>query len=97
MSRSRHVPLRRCVVCRSSRPQAELIRCYRDETGRYQLDPTGKAGGRGAWLCRYQQDCHDPKKLRRFFRADAETIWQQLITLTDTILRTEGGMNVRKS
>lgn len=87
MPRTRHIPLRRCVVCRASRPQAELIRFYRGVDGRYQLDVSGKAGGRGAWVCRDQPSCHAPKALRRFFRAEADTIAQQLhqiVTRHDT-------------
>lgn len=73
----KHVPLRRCVVCRQQRPQAELIRFVRDEAGQWQLDAGRKAGGRGAWLC-HDEGCHKPKKLARFFRAQAERIHEAL-------------------
>lgn len=72
--RPRHVPLRRCVACRRSRPQAELLRFVRDEAGRWQPDPRGRAGGRGAWVCRDEPACHTRKRLGRFFRADAARI-----------------------
>lgn len=68
---AKHVPLRRCVVCRRSRPQRELIRFYRDQAGAWHLDETGRAGGRGAWLCRDEAACHTPKSLKRFFRGAA--------------------------
>ena len=48
--RRRHVPLRRCVACRASLPKADLVRLVRTEAG-WQLDATGRAGGRGTWLC----------------------------------------------
>ena len=78
MKKPKHVPLRRCVVCRTSSPQKELIRLYRDSSGHWQLDETGKAGGRGAWLCKDKPECHKLKKLGRFFRADAVQVAQQL-------------------
>lgn len=43
-------PMRRCVGCMESKPKDQLIRiaCYE---GQMKLDPTGKAKGRGAYLC----------------------------------------------
>ncbi|MEM7735155.1 MAG: YlxR family protein [Deinococcota bacterium] len=82
----RHVPLRRCVVCRKQRPQAELVRFYRDDTGQWQLDVTCKAGGRGAWLCALaeagQPACTQAslKTLQRFFRGQAQRVYDILQT-----------------
>jgi hypothetical protein len=76
--RIRHVPLRRCVRCRVSAPKAEMLRVARDEDGRWHLDPTGTAGGRGAWLC---PDCAaraTEKELRRAFRASAAEVAAEL-------------------
>ncbi len=43
-------PMRRCVGCMESKPKKELIRIAGDE-GSVSLDPTGKAKGRGVYLC----------------------------------------------
>ncbi len=51
MKRQKHVPLRSCVVCRAKRPKRELIRIVRTAEGVVQVDATGKANGRGAYLC----------------------------------------------
>lgn len=69
--RERRVPLRRCVVCRDSRPQNKLLRLYRDKAGAWQFDLKRKAGGRGAWLCQDRASCHRVKALKRFFKQDA--------------------------
>lgn len=46
------VPMRMCVGCREMKPKKELIRVVRPaEEGPPRLDPTGKASGRGAYLC----------------------------------------------
>jgi len=34
----RHVPMRRCVLCRSSKAQSELIRFYKTAEGNWELD-----------------------------------------------------------
>jgi uncharacterized protein len=63
--------MRRCLACRASKPQAELIRLVRDAKGEWQLDESRKAPGRGAWLCRDKPECHEEKALKRSLRAQA--------------------------
>ena len=43
--------MRRCIGCMESKPKNALIRvaCYE---GKLTIDPTGKAPGRGVYLCR---------------------------------------------
>jgi predicted RNA-binding protein YlxR (DUF448 family) len=45
-------PVRTCIGCRAARPQADLVRLARAEGGGVEPDPTRRAGGRGAYLCR---------------------------------------------
>lgn len=47
--RRRHVPQRTCVGCRQVLEKRALIRVVRGPDG-VQIDPTGKAPGRGAYL-----------------------------------------------
>ncbi len=47
---ARHVPQRTCVGCRSVQPKRQLVRLVRQADGSLQIDPTGKAPGRGAYL-----------------------------------------------
>lgn len=49
--KSKKIPMRRCVGCMESRPKKELIRIVSDKEGNLNLDVTGKAQGRGAYLC----------------------------------------------
>ncbi len=88
--KARHIPLRRCVLCRVSKPQAELLRLYRDEAQHWQFDLRHKAGGRGAWLCR-DISCHDAKAIKRFFRNDAERISSELRQIAMVLSAAEGG------
>jgi len=39
------------VVCRSTAAKRELVRIVRSPAGSVDVDPTGKAEGRGAYLC----------------------------------------------
>ena len=54
--RPRHVPVRTCVGCQKAQPKRQLVRVVRPPAGAVQVDPSGKAAGRGAYLCR-QPDC----------------------------------------
>jgi predicted RNA-binding protein YlxR (DUF448 family) len=39
------------VACRTERTQRELVRIVRTPQGEMRFDPTGRAHGRGAYLC----------------------------------------------
>ncbi len=76
MSKVKHIPLRRCVICRESLPQKSLLRLVQNE-GSWQFDLRRKAFGRGAWLC-LQNQCHELKVLKRFFKQDAQRIASEI-------------------
>ena len=48
--KTKRTPMRRCVGCMESKPKNELVRiaCYE---GRVSVDRSGKAKGRGVYLC----------------------------------------------
>jgi predicted RNA-binding protein YlxR (DUF448 family) len=60
-------PLRLCVVCGTEKPKTELIRVYKSPEGEIDIDPTGKSGGRGAYVCK-EGNCID--KIRKQKRLD---------------------------
>jgi predicted RNA-binding protein YlxR (DUF448 family) len=49
--RPRRVPMRQCAACGAIRPKRELTRIVRTPDGEVRLDPTGRANGRGAYVC----------------------------------------------
>ncbi len=51
MARAKHTPIRTCVACRTSGAKRGLMRIVRTPDGAVVHDPTGKAAGRGAYLC----------------------------------------------
>jgi predicted RNA-binding protein YlxR (DUF448 family) len=48
--RSKHVPVRMCVVCRDKDSKRALTRIVRTPEG-VRVDASGKLNGRGAYLC----------------------------------------------
>jgi uncharacterized protein len=80
MSSARHVPMRRCVVCRTERPKRELIRLVRGPTG-WALDLRQRAGGRGTSLCPAcglaavrRDDAARLKSVRRAFKQETDAV-----------------------
>jgi predicted RNA-binding protein YlxR (DUF448 family) len=57
-----HVPMRTCAVCRSVQPKRSMTRVVRAADGSVALDPTGKAAGRGTYVCD-DPACRDPQRL----------------------------------
>ena len=45
------VPTRTCLGCMSILPKKELIRIVKQNDGTIFVDKTGKASGRGAYIC----------------------------------------------
>lgn len=60
--KKRKIPLRKCVGCGESKPKKELVRIVKNKEGKVSIDLTGKANGRGAYICR-NADCF--KKARK--------------------------------
>ena len=52
----KHIPQRTCVGCRTVLAKRQLVRLVRTANGGVEIDPTGKAQGRGAYL-HDRQDC----------------------------------------
>lgn len=49
--KARKVPLRKCVGCGEQKPKKDLIRVVKNKDGELLVDFTGKANGRGAYIC----------------------------------------------
>ena len=63
------IPVRQCVGCREHRPKRELVRVVRSPEGTVGLDFSGKANGRGAYLCRKPECLRKAVKARALERA----------------------------
>lgn len=51
MTKVRKTPMRTCIGCREQKPKKELIRIVKNKENEVFLDRTGKANGRGAYIC----------------------------------------------
>ena len=51
MPKTKKIPMRMCIACREMKPKSEMTRVVRNAEGEIALDLTGKAPGRGAYVC----------------------------------------------
>lgn len=63
------IPQRMCLGCMQMKPKKELIRVVRNKEGEVNLDLTGKAPGRGAYICRNVECFEKAYKAKKFERA----------------------------
>ena len=61
----RKIPMRQCMGCNEHKPKGDLLRVVRSPEGTISLDTTGRASGRGAYLCRDVQCLRRARKSRR--------------------------------
>jgi len=51
LAQAKKLPQRTCTGCREIKPKKALIRIVRTPEKNIIVDPTGKANGRGAYIC----------------------------------------------
>jgi predicted RNA-binding protein YlxR (DUF448 family) len=66
--KTKKVPVRMCIACREGKPKKELVRVVASEDGLFP-DETGKAHGRGAYLCPDLECLDKARKTKAFDRA----------------------------
>ena len=58
-------PKRTCIGCNQIKLKKELIRIVKDKQGNINVDKTGKANGRGAYICDNKECLEKLKKSKR--------------------------------
>lgn len=49
--KTKKIPMRMCIACREMKPKKEMLRVVKPKEGDVFIDLTGKAAGRGAYVC----------------------------------------------
>ena len=77
------IPMRMCVACRQMTAKKQLIRVVRTPEDVIKPDLTGKASGRGAYLCRNAQCLERAKKTRALERALEHKVGDEVFALLE--------------
>ena len=91
--KQKKIPMRKCVACQEMTPKKELIRVVRDPNGEVKIDPTGKASGRGAYLCKKESCFSLARKRKALDRSLEVSISDDIYKRLETDLI---GMNVHE-
>lgn len=63
------IPMRTCIGCQQIRPKKEMVRIVLTPEGELQIDRSGRANGRGAYLCDDPACLETAVKRKSFSRA----------------------------
>ena len=69
-----------CLGCQEMKPKKELIRVVKNSEGIIKVDLTGKAPGRGAYICKSVECLDKAIKTKRFERAFETKISDEIFT-----------------
>lgn len=72
------IPLRTCMGCNEKKPKKELIRIVKNKNGEIFIDRTGKADGRGAYICDSAECLEKIIKSKRLEKALEVTIPEEV-------------------
>lgn len=83
MNKVKKVPQRKCIACQDRDSKKELIRIVKNKDGEIFLDPTGRANGRGAYICKSLEclkKAINNKALNRAFKMEVPTeVYEKLL------------------
>ena len=77
------VPLRRCAGCNEQKSKKEFVRVIRTPEGEILLDESGKANGRGVYLCPKKSCLQKARKAKRLERNLKTAIPDEIWTLLE--------------
>ncbi len=76
------IKIRMCIVCREQNDKKELLRIVKNKNDEIFVDKTGRANGRGAYVCKtrecYEKMCKQ-KSLNRAFKCNVpQEVYQKI-------------------
>jgi len=74
------VPLRRCAGCGEQKGKKEFVRLVRTPEGTVILDETGKANGRGVYLCPRKKCLEKAVKAKRLEKSLDVSVPEEVLT-----------------
>jgi predicted RNA-binding protein YlxR (DUF448 family) len=77
-SKNKSIPMRTCIGCREQKPKSSMTRIAFYE-GELSVDTTGKAKGRGVYLCN-DPECIETAKNRKALQRAFKTNFDKEIT-----------------
>lgn len=76
--KDKKIPLRKCISCNERKSKKDLIRLVKKGDKDVVIDKTGKANGRGAYLCLNLECIDDAEKTKKLSRALSTEVSQDI-------------------
>ncbi len=89
MNKPKKIPMRMCTGCGEMKPKKELVRVVKPKEGDIDIDLTGRANGRGAYICRCLSCLQQARKTRRFEKAFACRIPDEIYDRMEEALKND--------
>lgn len=81
------LPVRTCIACRQEFLKKDLLRIVKDKEGNFFVDKTGKANGRGAYICGKSECAKKLQKAKLLDRVFSSTVPGEIYqTITEELL-----------
>lgn len=77
--KNKKVPERMCIGCREMKDKRELVRVVKSSQGEISIDFTGKAPGRGAYICKNEECLNRAVKSKAFNRALQACVSEEIL------------------
>lgn len=75
---AKKVPVRMCIGCGEMIEKRQLVRIVKNKEGEISVDLTGKAQGRGAYICRKVECLKKAEKSKRLNKAFSMNIDEEI-------------------
>ena len=85
------IPMRTCIGCGQTKDKRELIRVIRTPEGGFALDITGKANGRGAYLCPQTECLMKARRKKALNRSFGQEVPAEIYDALELQLQTAAG------
>jgi predicted RNA-binding protein YlxR (DUF448 family) len=80
------IPSRMCVACHTMKPKKELFRVVAGGDGLIFMDKSGKANGRGAYVCQAAECLAKAKKSKGLERALKQPVTDEVWNMLNGII-----------
>ena len=91
--KEKKIPQRKCIACQERDNKKKLIRIVKNKDNEIFLDPSGRATGRGAYVCATHEclsKAIKSKALNRAFKMDVEDdVYKHLLDELDKVSSNE--------
>lgn len=88
-TKPKKIPQRLCTGCGEMKPKKDLVRVVKPKDGEIDLDLTGRANGRGAYICPKLSCLQAARKARRFEKAFSCKIPDEVYDRMEEALKTD--------